>query len=222
VSHHSKSQANRFELLSLQFQRFGAAPKPGLMHERNVGRIDQPDDGIIDIGWQLNGLDVSQPLVRGNQQIGKHFLRDRWLTLVICHVDPNRAAYFFAGIGVRLDFPEIKRAIRKGRDLLAGTRAVELPTVIATFNGSSVELTVRERHSSMGTVVPQSERISAGISSQHDPFPKQFFGLQSALFQFVARQGEVPEVFQKQAVLHITDCVSCSMMLRTSSSRGVG
>jgi len=99
------------------------------------------------------------------------------LTLVICHVDPNRAAYFFAGIGVRLDFPDIKRAIRKGRDLLAGTRAVELPTVIATLDGSSVELTLRERHSSMWTVVPQGERISAGISSQDDPFAKQFLGL---------------------------------------------
>jgi hypothetical protein len=29
--------------------------------------------------------------------------------------------------------------------------------------------------------------------------------LQSALFQFVARESEVPEVFQKQAVLHITE-----------------
>src|SRR6266404_2791588 len=205
MSHHSKSQPNRFELLSLQFQRFGAAPKPGLMHERNVGRIDEPDDSIIDIGWQLNGLDVTQPLLRRNEQIRKNILRDRGLTLVICHVDPNRAAYLFAGIGVRLDFPDIKRAIRKGRDLLAGTRAVELPTVIATLDGSSVELTLRERHSSMWTVVPQRERISAGISSQDDPFAKQLFGMQSALFQFVAREGEVPEVFQKQAVLHITE-----------------
>jgi len=205
MSHHSKSQANGFELLSLQFQRFGAAPKPGLMHERNVCRIDQPDDGIIDIGWELNGLNVMQPLVRRNEQIGKNILRDHWLTLVIWHIDPNRAAYFFAGIGVRFDFPDIERAIRKGRDLLAGSRAVELPTVIATFDRSSVELTLRERHSSMWTVVPQRERISAGISSQHNPFAKQFFRLQSALFQFVAREGEVPEVSQKQGVLHISE-----------------
>jgi len=175
------------------------------MHERNVGRIDQPDDGIIDIGGELNGLDVMQPLVRGNEQIRKNFLRHRWLTLAIWHVDPNRAADFFAGIGVRLDFPHIERAIRKGRDLLAGTRAVELPTVIATLDGSSVELTVRERHSSMRTVVPQRERISARISSQDDPFAKQFFGLESALFQFLARKSEVPEVSQKQGVLHIIE-----------------
>jgi len=33
---------------SLQFQRFGTAPKPRLMNEGNVGRIDEPDDGIIE------------------------------------------------------------------------------------------------------------------------------------------------------------------------------
>src|SRR5260221_1366413 len=57
----------------------------------------------------------------------------------------------------------------------------------------------------MWTIVPQRKRISAGISSQDDPFAKQFFGLQSALFQFVARESDVPGVFQKQAVLHITE-----------------
>jgi hypothetical protein len=66
MSHHSKSQADRFELLSLQFQRFGTAPKPGSVNECNVSRIDQPDDGIIDIGWEPKGLDVTQPLVRRN------------------------------------------------------------------------------------------------------------------------------------------------------------
>src|SRR5260370_2852097 len=208
VSHHSKSQADGFELLSLQFQRFGTAPKPGLMNERNVGRIDQPDDGIIDIGGQPNGLDVTQPLVRRNEQIGKNILRNRWLMLIVCHVDPHRAAYFFAGLGVGLDFPDNERVIPTVGDLLAGTGAVKLPTVIATLDGSSVELTLRERHSSMWTVVPQRERISARISSQDDPFAEQFFGLKSALFQFVAREREVPEAFQKQAVLHITALIS--------------
>ena len=175
------------------------------MNESNVGRIDEPDDGIIDIGWEPNRLDVMQPLVRRNEQIGKNVLRNLGLMLVTWHVDPNRAAYLFAGIGVGLDFPDIEGAIRKGGDLLAGTGAVELPTVIATLDGSSVELTLRERHSSMWTVVPQRERISARISSQDDPFAEQFFGLKSALFQFVAREREVPEVSQKQGVLHITE-----------------
>jgi len=221
MSHHSKSQADGFELLALQFQRFRTAPKPGLMNERNVGRIDEPDDGIIDIGWEPNRLDVMQPLVRRNQQIGKNILRNLGLMLVTWHVDPNRAAYFFAGIGVGLDFPDIEGAIRQGGDLLAGAGAVELPTVIATFDGSSVELALRERHSSMWTVVPQRERISASISAQDDPFAEQFFGLKSALFQFFARECEVPEVSQKQGVLHITELRSCPLMLRTSSSSGV-
>ena len=173
------------------------------MNERNVGRIDEPDDGIIDIGWEPNRLDVMQPLVRRNEQIGKNILRNLGLMLVTWHVDPNRAAYLFAGIGVGLDFPDIEGAIRKGGDLLAGTGAVELPTVIATLDGSSVELTLRERHSSMWTVVPQRERISARISSQGDLFAEQFFGLKLAPFQFVAMEREVPEVSQKQGVLHI-------------------
>jgi hypothetical protein len=140
--------------------------------------------------------------------------------LVTCHVDPNRAAYFFAGIGIRLDFPDIERAIGKSGDLLAGAGAVELPTVIATLDGSSVELTLRERHSSMWTVVPQRERIPARISSKDDPFAEQFFGLKSALFQFVAMEREVPEVSQKQGVLHITELRELFDVLRTSS-RGV-
>jgi len=74
--------------------------------------------------------------------------------LVVWHIDPNRAAHFLARIGVGLDFPDIERDIRKRGNLLTGTGAVELPTVIATLDDSSVELTVRERHSSMRTVVP--------------------------------------------------------------------
>ncbi len=175
------------------------------MNERNVGRINEPDDGIIDIGWEPNRLDEMQPLVRRNEQIGKDILRNLGLILVTWHVDPNRAAYLFAGIGVGPNFPDIEGAIRKGGDLLTGTGAVELPTVIATLDGSSVELTLRERYSSMWTVVPQREWISARISSQDDPFAEQFFGLKSALFQFVARQREVPQVSQKQGVLHITE-----------------
>jgi hypothetical protein len=140
--------------------------------------------------------------------------------LVTWHVDPNRAAYLFAGIGEGPDFPDIEGAIRKGGDLLTGTGAVELPTVIATLDGSSVELTLRERYSSMWTVVPQREWISARISSQDDPFAEQFFGLKSALFQFVARQREVPQVSQKQGVLHITELRELFDVLRTSS-RGV-
>src|SRR5258705_11768050 len=100
MSHHSKSQADGFELLALQFQRFRTAPKPGLMNERNVGRIDEPDGGIIDIGWEPNRLDVMQPLVRRNPQIGKNILRNLRLMIVTWHVDPNRAPYFFAGRGV--------------------------------------------------------------------------------------------------------------------------
>jgi hypothetical protein len=129
-------------MLSLQFERFGTAPKPGLVNERNVGRIDEPDDGIIDIGWEANSLDVAQPLVRRNEQIRKSILRKLWVMLVIWHVYPDRAAYFFAGIRVGFDFPDIERDIRKGGDLLAGTGTVELPTVIATLDGSSVEFTV--------------------------------------------------------------------------------
>src|SRR5258708_6562832 len=52
------------------------------------------------------------------------------------------------------------------------------------------------------------DRISARISSQDDLFAEQFFGLKSALFQFVAREREVPEFFQKQAVLHITALIA--------------
>jgi hypothetical protein len=172
-----------------------------------VSRIDQPDDGIIDIGWEPKSLDVTQPLVRRNEQIRKNILRKLWLILVIPDVDPNRAAYFFAGIGVDLDFPHVERDIGKCRDLLAGTGAVELPPVIATLDSSSVELTVGERHSSMRTVVPQRKWISVGISSQDDLFAEQFFGLKPALFQFVAMKREVPEVSQKQGVLHIAGLV---------------
>jgi hypothetical protein len=59
----------------------------------------------------------------------------------------------------------------------------------------------------MWTVVPQRERISARISSQGDLFAEQFFGLKSGLFQFVAVEREVPEVSQKQGVLHIAGLV---------------
>jgi hypothetical protein len=57
----------------------------------------------------------------------------------------------------------------------------------------------------MRTVVPQRKWISVGISSQDDLFAEQFFGLKPALFQFVAMKREVPEVSQKQGVLHMPD-----------------
>jgi hypothetical protein len=75
---------------------------------------------------------------------------------------------------------------------LAGTGAVEQPTVIAALNDLAVEPTIRKRHSSMRAVVPKRERISSRISSKDDPFAENFFGLKSSLFQFVAMQREVP------------------------------
>jgi hypothetical protein len=40
-----------------------------------------------------------------------------------------------------------------------------------------------------------SEGTSARISSENDPFLKQFFGFKSALFQFVAMERVVPELY---------------------------
>lgn len=158
---------------------------------------------MVNARWNLDGVDVNQPLANGKEQIGKIAFDRLQRALMMPEVDPNHAVHLFAWIRVNFDFPGIQRGVSQSWNLLASSRAIKLPSVIAASDSLTVESSFGKRYTPMRAIVSQRKRSSVRISSEDNLFSKNLFRPKSSLSQFPAIECEVPEVFQEEPVFHI-------------------
>jgi hypothetical protein len=118
-------------------------------------------------------------------------------------VDPNHAVHLFARIRVNFDFLGIQRGVSQSWNLLASSRAIKLPSVIAASDSLTVKSSFGKGYTSMRAIVSQRERSSVQISSEDDLFSENLFRPKSSLSQFRPIECEVPEVSQEESVFHI-------------------
>src|SRR5215469_15296113 len=106
--------------------------------------------------------------------------------LAVRHIDPNPTVYFFARVRRNLDSLQVERFVSQGRDLLAGSGAIELPTMIATPDDLPVECSFRQGYTSMRAVVSKREWSSVRVPSKGNLFSQNFFRPKPPLPEFSA------------------------------------
>ncbi len=150
------------------------APPPGLMNERSVRGIHQPDDSVIHGARQIGGQVGELVLLAegGNARRGHGRIRGLGESGAgrrrFGNENPDEVVVLLAGIAAGVNAVDLQLLVggkRRNELALAGV-PVEPPAVIAAFHLLAVEVTVGKRHAAVRTGVMQRERPALTIASE--------------------------------------------------------
>ena len=153
VGRHPESTRNRLVRLSLFMAAAGAPPIWTLMDEGTVGRIQQPDDAIVN-GTLQGGRVMNHP-IRGRGKRQRQHVRDGLVRLLrVGNEHPYVAIPFTAGVGGDTNFVDLNGGVLDQRRNFPATAClIELPTMIGTFDTVAFHFAEGQWHPTMGTNV---------------------------------------------------------------------
>ena len=134
---HAEAVGDRLEVFLLFVNAVAAAPPPGLMDERSVGRIHEADDAVIDADRHVGGevgesCIYSLELLDLRGWLGSFFGlgETRARRAGIRYVDPDKTVLLFAGIAAGVDAVDFQV-------LVSGERGDELALAVVGVERAS-------------------------------------------------------------------------------------
>ena len=135
---HGKTARRRAEGLGFFVDGPPRPPPPGLMHERPVRRVHQPNDRVVNMARKFYGFaQARHPVAKF-----RHDGRVTRINAVIAEKDPDIALHFSARVGLHLHPVDIELLIRYQRgDGRASPVAAKAPAMVTAFDFLAVERT---------------------------------------------------------------------------------
>ena len=168
------------------------------MDIRPVGRVHQPDHGIINATFkdhdlaQLRLCAVRQPFDRWDR---------RCHAFVLAEEDPDIALLFANRVVADLDLAGAGLLLfDDGGDRGASPGGIEAPAVIGTGHFLAIEGTDAERIATVRTDIAQGECLSAPVATEQDRLAQHCLGFEPAGREHLAAGGQIPDVAQRRVV----------------------
>ena len=162
---------------------------------RCVRRVDQTDDGMVNIHGKFQGM---YNLRRRCTHIGDFRYRDTGTVALAKPYPDNTLSFAHAKTGDRY-LRQIDRIVgHLGRNGRAASVTVERPAVITTFDLIFPDPPGGQRHAAMRTVVAQSEYLSGRRPAKDDRLPADFPVHKPASGNIARGDAEIPDIGKNQ------------------------